>query len=44
VCDVWEIEGIRYTGQAMRSLADSDGKTFKFKRNGDILTVERVDA
>jgi hypothetical protein len=44
MCDVWKIEGVSYTGAAMRALAESDGEIYKFKRTGDTLTVERVEA
>ena len=42
--DTWEIEGIRYTGAALRALAESQGETYKITRTGGCVNVERVDA
>ena len=40
--DVWVINGIRYTGAAMRALADADGKTYRITRTGGVVMLERV--
>lgn len=42
--DTWDIEGIKYTGAALRALAESQGEIYKITRTGDCITLERVDA
>ena len=42
--DTWSIEGVKYTGAALRSLAKAQGETYKITRTGDCVTLERVDA
>ncbi len=41
--DTWDIEGIKYTGKAMRLLANSQGETYRITRVGYCITLERVD-
>lgn len=40
--DVWVINGIHYTGAAMRALADADGETYRITRAGGTVMLERV--
>lgn len=42
--DTWNINGVRYTGAALRALAESQGETYRITRTGDCVTLERVDA
>lgn len=42
--NTWTIHGVRYSDKALRMLSDSDGEIYKIKRDGDIVTLERVDA
>lgn len=42
--DTWIIDGVRYTGDALRALAESQGETYRITRTGDCVTLERVDA
>jgi len=42
--DEWHIHGIRYTGAAMRALAEAQGETYRITRSGDCVSLERVDA
>ena len=40
--DTWLIEGVRYSGAAMRWLAQAHGETYRVTRSGDVVTLERV--
>ena len=40
--DTWNIEGIKYTGDALRALANAQGEIYKITRTGDCVTLERV--
>lgn len=42
--DTWNIYGVRYTGAALRALADAQGETYRITRTGECVTLERVDA
>jgi hypothetical protein len=42
--NTWTIYGVRYSDKALRMLADSDGEIYKIKRDGSVVTLERVDA
>ncbi|MCA9340430.1 MAG: hypothetical protein KDA17_05940 [Candidatus Saccharibacteria bacterium] len=42
--NTWTIFGVRYSDKALRMLADSGGETYKIKREGDCVILERVDA
>ena len=42
--DEWRIHGVRYTGDALRNLADAQGETYRITRSGEVVTLERVDA
>jgi|GEM_PF-6680089 len=41
--DIWKIEGMCFTGGAMRALARSQGEIYKITRIGECVTLERVD-
>lgn len=41
--DIWIINGVHYTGQAMRALAEAKGGIYRIKRNGESVTVQSVD-
>ena len=41
--DTWRIEGLSYTGSAMRALANANGETYRINRTGDIVTLEKVE-
>ena len=40
--DTWLIEGVQYTGAAMRLLANADGETYRITRDGGAVMLERV--
>ena len=40
--DTWLIEGVHYTGAAMRALACADGEVYRITRSGDTVMLERV--
>ena len=40
--DTWLIEGVRYTGAALRALAASQGQTYRITRTGETVTLELV--
>ena len=40
--NTWLIHGVRYSGNALRSLADAEGEIFRISRNGETMTIERV--
>ena len=42
--DTWNIEGVRYTGAALRALAKAQGETYQITRVGECVTLERVGA
>lgn len=42
--DTWNINGVRYTGAALRALAEAQGETYRITRTGECVTIERVDA
>lgn len=42
--DEWRINGIRYTGAALRALAEAQGEIYRITRTGECVTLERVDA
>ncbi len=41
--DTWAIHGIRYSGEALRHLANANGEIYRIRRDGDIVTLERMD-
>ncbi len=41
--DEWRIHGVRYTGAALRALAEAQGETYRITRAGERVTLERVD-
>lgn len=40
--DTWLIEEVRYSGEALRWMAKSQGETYRIARTGDTVTLERV--
>ena len=42
--DEWRINGVRYTGSALRALAKAQGEVYRITRIGECVTLERVDA
>ena len=42
--DTWNIYGVRYTGAALRALAEAQGETYRITRKGECVTLERLDA
>lgn len=40
--DTWMIEGVTYSGAALRYLAKAQGETYRVTRTGDTVTLERV--
>jgi hypothetical protein len=40
--DTWLIEGVTYSGQALRWLAQAKGETYRVTRKGGVLTLERL--
>lgn len=40
--DTWIIEGVRYTGEALRALANAKGETYRITRTRGCITLERV--
>lgn len=40
--DSWLINGVRYTNEAMRALANAQGETYRITRIGDAVTVQRL--
>jgi len=40
--DTWLIEGVKYSGKAMRALANADGETYRIRCDGDCLVVEMI--
>lgn len=40
--DTWLINGVRYSGEAMRWLAKAKGETYRIERTGDTVTMTRV--
>jgi hypothetical protein len=40
--DTWVIEGVTYSGAALRNLAQAQGETYRVARSGDTVTLERV--
>jgi hypothetical protein len=41
--DEWRIHGVRYTGAALRALAEAQGETYRITRTGECVTLERLD-
>lgn len=41
--DTWLIEGLTYSGEAMRYLAKAQGELYRITRSGETVTLERVD-
>lgn len=42
--DTWNINGLRFTGAALRSLAEAQGETYRITRAGECVKLERLDA
>lgn len=42
--NTWNIHGVRYTDEALRTLAEAQGETYRITRTGDCVTLERLDA
>ena len=40
--DIWIIEGVKYSGAALRMFAESEGEIYRIKRTGSVLTVEQL--
>ena len=40
--DTWLIEGVTYSGTALRHLAAAQGETYRVYRTGETVTLERV--
>lgn len=40
--DTWLIEGVTYSGAALRYLAAAQGETYRVTRTGETVTLERV--
>lgn len=40
--DTWLIEGVAYSGTALRWLAKAQGEMYRVTRNGETVTLERV--
>lgn len=40
--DTWIIEGVAYSGMALRWLAKAQGETYRVTRTGDTVTLERI--
>ena len=40
--DTWLIEGVTYSGAALRHLAAAQGETYRVTRAGETVTLERV--
>lgn len=40
--DTWVIEGVTYSGTALRWLAEAQGETYRITRTGETVTMERV--
>ncbi len=40
--DTWLIEGVTYSGAALRYLAAAQGETYRVTRTSDTVTLERV--
>lgn len=40
--DTWKIEGVTYSGAALKALAKAQGEIFRVTRTGDTVTLERV--
>ena len=41
--DIWIIEGVKYTGAALRAFANAQGETYKITRTGECVTLEKID-
>lgn len=40
--DTWVIEGVTYSGAALRHLAAAQGETYRVAKTGETVTLERV--
>jgi len=40
--DTWIIEGVRYTGKALRDLARSQGETYRIERVNDYIVLKKL--
>lgn len=40
--DCWLIDGVTYSGEALRWLAKAQGETYRVTRTGETVTLERV--
>lgn len=40
--DTWIIEGVRYSGRALKELANAQGETYRITRSGECVTLTRV--
>jgi hypothetical protein len=40
--DTWLIDGVTYSGEALRMLAESQGETYRIARDGNVVILERV--
>ena len=40
--DTWLIGGVTYSAEALRSLANAQGETYRVTRTGETVTMERV--
>lgn len=41
--DIWNINGVKYTGKALRSIANSQGEIFRVIKKGEYVEMVRVD-
>ena len=40
--DTWLINGVTYSGEALRLIAKAQGETYRVMRTGETVTLERV--
>lgn len=40
--DTWNIHGVRYTEEALRTLANAHGEVYRVTRTGECVTFERI--
>jgi hypothetical protein len=42
-CDLWRVGGVKFTGAALHALAEAKGERFMVTRQGDTVTLVRLD-
>ena len=40
--DTWLIEGVRYSGEALRTMAHAQGEVYRITRTGECVTLKRL--